>query len=296
MNNKLLFPRPDFIPLFNSYQIFKNKRIGITGHRGVLGSILYNRLLKNKIKAKAYLGDILDLSSLEKWFDNNHFDYFFHFAAVVPLEIVDKDPIKAYSINVIGTFNISKAIVESQPGCWLFLASSSHIYKPNPQKSRRKIKTIDDKSPITLYGKSKLAGEKISIPFLDYFDQEYCIGRIFSFSSYSQKEPYLVPTLIRKIEHMKDGDILEINNSSSLRDIMDAESVIDSILYLASSRYKGIVNIGSGMAVTVKKIAEIIAKKNNKEIKIIDTGAVNNSNSLIADISELKKIIKKGAN
>ncbi|MDP1880982.1 MAG: NAD-dependent epimerase/dehydratase family protein [Parachlamydiaceae bacterium] len=292
MNSNILFEQPDFIPIFNSYHVFKDKKIGITGISGVLGGILYNRLLKNKIETKAYPGDILDLSSLEKWFDNNHFDYFFHFAAVVPLEIVNKYPIKAYATNVIGTFNISKVIVESQAGCWLFLASSSHVYKPNPQKSKKKIKTSDDKNPVTLYGKSKLAGEKISAPFLEYFGREYCIGRIFSFAALNQKEPFLVPTLLRKIERLNDGDILQINNHSSVRDIMDAESVIDSILYIAFHKYNGIINIGSGKATTVKKIAEIIAKKLNKKI-IIKGMSQDHSNSLIADINELKKIINK---
>ncbi len=290
MKSQLLFERPDFIPVFNSFQRFKNKQVGITGYRGVLGGILYRKFLEKKIKVVAYPGDILDIPTLQRWFDKNRFDYFFHFAAVVPIDTVDKDPIKAYSTNAIGTFNISEAIVESQPDCWLFLASSSHIYKPNLLKSRRKIKTSDDEGPVSLYGKSKLAGEKISTPFLKYFDREYCIGRIFSFASLSQKEPFLIPSLIRKIEKLNDGDILQINNHLSIRDIMDAESVIDSILYLALSKYRGIINIGSGKAITVKKIAENIAEKLNKKIIVKGTNQ-KYSNSLVADISELKKII-----
>ena len=48
-----------------------------------------------------------------------------------------------------------------------------------------------------------------------------------------RRPPYLVPNLMQKISALRDGDVLEIDNPSSIRDIQDAEQVIDAILHLA---------------------------------------------------------------
>ena len=291
MNRPQLFDQPSFIPIFENYSYFNNKIIGLTGHRGVLGRIMCKRLSSNGLKTDAFPGDITDAQNLGTWFNEHNFDYFFHFAAVVPTKEVAKYPLKAFKTNVIGTYNICKQIIKTQTDCWLFLASSSHVYKPTGIKEGQQLMVGSIEEPQTFYGKSKLASELITRPVLEKHNIDYCIGRIFSFSSSIQKEPYLAPTLKRKIKELKDNDVLAIINPDSVRDIMDAETVVDCVLHLAQKRFNGTINIGAGRGMNIKEIAHQVAKSLKKTIQVQGINK-NKPDSLVADVNDLKQLFQ----
>lgn len=292
MSRSQFFEQPSFIPIFKDYSHFLGKSIGVTGQSGVLGGVLCNRLDNHKIHVEAYHGDITNIRSLEVWFKKYQFDYFFHFAAIVPVNQVMHHPLRAYDVNVIGSYNICKQIIETQKDCWLFLASSSHIYKANPILSKQALKEGSAKEPDTFYGVSKLAAERICIPILDQYEVDDCIGRIFSFSGATQKEPYLVPTLRRKINETPEKGVLEIVNPNSVRDIMDAETVVDCVFHLAQKHFKGILNIGSGKGMSVKNITCHIMKLLGKTPKIRGVNKTK-PNALVADVHVLKQVLSK---
>lgn len=293
MKRSQIFEQPDFIPIFKDYSHFLGKCIGITGQKGILGGILSRRLTSHNVHIEAYPGDITDTTSLEGWFRELHFDYFFHFAAIVPVSQVMDNPLKAYDVNVIGSYNICKQIIETQPNCWLFLASTSHIYKGKAISGESTLAVNSAEKPDTFYGVSKLAAEQISSPILNQYGVDYCIGRIFSFSSQNQKEPYLVPTLYREIKELPEDGVLEIINPDSVRDIMDADTVIDCVLYLAKNRFKGMLDIGSGKGMSIKDIGYHICKSLGKKIQIRGVNKVE-PNSLVANVETLKQVLSKG--
>jgi UDP-glucose 4-epimerase/GDP-4-dehydro-6-deoxy-D-mannose reductase len=290
MKRSQIFEQPAFIPIFTDYNHFLGKCVGVTGQNGLLGGILSERLTTHNIHVEAYPGDITDVTSLRDWVRKHRFDYFFHFAAIVPVSRVMDEPLKAYNVNVVGSYNICSQIIETQANCWLFLASSSHVYKSSPISEEQVLKVGSAEEPHTFYGVTKLVAEQISRPILDQYKVDYCIGRIFSFSSMAQNEPYLVPTLRRKIEETAENGILEIINPDSIRDIMDADTIIDCVLHLAQKRFKGILNIGSGKGTSIKDIGYTIAKLLKKKIQI---RGVNKSqpNSLVADVRTLKQVL-----
>ena len=290
MTRHQYFEQPSFIPIFDDYSYFAGKCIGITGQRGVLGGILSQRFAAHHIKLEAYPSDITDLTTLHEWFKKHHFDYLFHFAAIVPVVQVTQDPLKAYRVNVIGSYNISHQVIETQPHCWLFLASSSHVYKGSQISGEELLKVGSAEEPESFYGTTKLMAERISRPILEHCKMNYCIGRIFSFSSTTQKEPYLIPTLSRRIAELAPDENLEIINPDSVRDIMDADTVIDSVLHLAKERYQGTLNIGSGHGMSVKELTIHLMKLLGKTNEIL---GVNKSqpNALVADINPLKQAI-----
>ena len=169
-----LFEQPAFIPVFTDYSHFLGKCIGVTGRSGLLGGILSERLAAHNVNVEAYPDDITDITSLRAWFRKHRFDYFFHFGAIVPVNQVMDDPLKAYNVNVIGSYNICSQIIEAHRNCWLFLASSSHIYKCSPISGEPAIKVGSAEEPETFYGVTKLAAERICGPILDQYKVDYC--------------------------------------------------------------------------------------------------------------------------
>lgn len=285
-----LLPRPDFIQPFRDFDGFRGNRIGVTGHRGVLGSILCRRFDAAGISPIAYGHDIVDLGKVQQWIDREKLDLLFHFAALVPVKLVEENPLRAFETNAVGTYNLCKSIITASPRTWLFLASTSHVYQTRPADRAGKMSVDDPLAPTTFYGESKLAGERLARPLLDKYGVHHCIGRIFSFTHASQTEPYLVPSLTRRIQEAPPGSTLQLDDPGSVRDLLDAEVVIDGVLHLAQRRHRGVINIGSGEGTSVLALATRIASLLQKSVSF-EGRHRNPPNTLVADIAPLKALL-----
>lgn len=283
-------PRPDFITEFRDFAAFQTRAVGVTGARGVLGGILSERLRQQGVGLAAYEGDVNDAAALTAWFASHRFGHFFHFAALVPVTQVEADPLLAYQTNVIGTFNVCRQLVLTQRDCWLFHCSSSHVYRPTSAP----VPIAEDalKAPQSFYGETKLAAESLVSSLLGRLQVPHCIGRVFSFTHPRQASSYLVPGLQQRIGALQAGDTLELVNPSAVRDIQDAEAVVDAILHLAHRAAVGAVNIGTGTGRSVREIAAALALAAGKALRIegIDREAPG---SLIADTTRLRTLLAR---
>jgi len=285
-----LFDRPGFVPEPGDFGAWRGATLGLTGARGVLGGLLRERLERHAIRHEAYAGDVNDAASLAAWFAGRKFSHFFHFAALVPVGQVESDPLRAYETNAIGTFQVCRQLALTQPDCWLFHCSSSHVYQPtgNPDPISEEGAVL----PATFYGETKLAAERVVTVLCGKLQRPYCIGRVFSFTHSRQGASYLVPNLRERIAALPDGATLEIQNPASIRDIQDAEYVIDAILALAERRAAGIINIGTGVGLTVREIALRVAQSLGRQISVsgVDRGKPT---ALIADTTRLRGLLAR---
>jgi len=289
-----LLPRPAFIPPFENYACFRGLRVGITGHRGVLGGILFRRFMAAGIQPSTYAHDITDSERLRQWFSGAPFDLLFHCAALVPVKLVEQNPLAAFETNAIGTFNVCKGMISGASKGWIFLASTSHVYQAPPAGGSSTLATDSPLAPSTFYGATKLAGEQLARTLLEKLKMRYCIGRIFSFTHESQAEPYLAPALTRRISEIPDGGTLELDDSTAERDMLDAEVVVDCILHVARCRFQGIINIGSGQGVTVAELASRIAVLLHRSVTIVGRPRTR-PNALVADVTPLRTLLAGGA-
>ena len=258
--------------------------IGITGSSGTLGKILIRKLRKFKINYSEFKGDILNENSVNLWIRSHNFESIFHFAAIVPVDKVEQNKNKTFKVNILGTQNILNALMHSSQIPWIFYASTSHVYDYSKKSITEKSKI----NPINYYGYTKHLGEKVFSYYVEHINPNVCIGRIFSFYHRSQKVPFLYPSLKRKIKN-KRGNSLEIYGSKNIRDISKAEDIVDSIYKIYLKQSAGIINIGSGKGISVKKFAKNILEDN--KINIVDKNKYV-PNKLVADITKLKKILK----
>lgn len=83
----------------------------------------------------------------------------------------------------------------------VFFSSTSHVYKI--KKISKKVDENSKISPFSKYGLTKKKAENYIINKLNNSNVKYCIGRIFSVSGVGQKKPYLIPSLIYKINKSK---------------------------------------------------------------------------------------------
>ncbi len=135
--------------MFNN--IYKNKKVLITGHTGFKGSWLTVWLLKlgaNVVgvskdiptqpsmfeelrlekKIKHYQDDIRDLPTMIDIISNEKPDFLFHLAAQPIVSLSYSNPIETISSNVIGTANILEALKISNHNCTVVMITSDKAY------------------------------------------------------------------------------------------------------------------------------------------------------------------------
>ena len=91
---------------------------GITGHTGVLGSELIKK--NNTIKFIKFYGDITNKKHVNDWIIKSDINIVFHLAAIVPTEIVKKEPKKANKVNYLGTKILIDELIKSKKIKWFF--------------------------------------------------------------------------------------------------------------------------------------------------------------------------------
>jgi nucleoside-diphosphate-sugar epimerase len=264
----------------------------ITGHRGVLGSLLTQRLREHDIQVSVFTGDVADTADITQWIRRTQADVMFHLAAIVPLKKVESDPFAAMRVNAIALASIQEAIVRFSPESWLFFASTSHVYSATThlRGGYRRLTETSPTEPISLYGATKLAGERIIIPLARNSGTQLCVGRIFSYFHEQQSSSFLIPGLISRIENAHEESVIEVRDADSVRDFLHADMVIDAILFLCARRATMTVNIGSGCPMSVGCIANRLRELSSKNITLQYLPSMNPS-KLVADIRTLRSII-----
>ncbi len=254
--------------------------IGITGSTGSLGREMLK--FNKKYNFICFKDDIRSKIRLKQWFQNNNFDAIFHFAAIVPIKVVNNNRKKAFDVNYLGSKNIVNEVYKNKVQ-WFFFASTSHVYPSSKKKISEKVKL----KPISYYGKTKkLAEDYIRKKFFKS-KTNFCIGRIFSTTNKNQKKNYLIPDLKKKIKDNKKK--IKLKNLNHTRDFISLKDLSKIILRLHKKSFRGIINLGSGNPVNLKYIAKIIAKKYKKKIEFEDN---INSTFLVANVNKMKKYYK----
>ena len=110
-------------------------KIAITGSSGVLGRHFINKY-KKKFFFYKFKGDVTKKHDLNKWLQNIEPQIFLHFAAVVPLKVVENEIKYSKKVNVDSVSNIIEILKQKKNMGWFFFSSTSHVYK----KSNNKIK------------------------------------------------------------------------------------------------------------------------------------------------------------
>jgi nucleoside-diphosphate-sugar epimerase len=285
-----LTSRPYFLPAFRRWNALSGIRIGITGHRGTLGSLLGSRLGAEGIEFSAFPGDVSDEQEMLTWIADVRPDVLFHLAAIVPVRRVLADPVAAMLVNAVSNLFVIGAIAKHAPTCWLFYSSTSHVYAATPPEPAVRISESAACEPSSMYGATKLAGEQILSPIAQHFRVNTCIGRIFSYFHESQSTMFLVPGLMERVAQAEAGGTLEVSDSNSVRDLLHADYIIDAMFHLCVARYSGTVNIGSGEGRRVGDMANQIASLSGKNLTVRHI-CTDRPTSLVASTGRLQAII-----
>lgn len=132
-------------------------RIWINGAAGQIGQSVLSALKEtgHELLATDRDVDVTELSEVSSFCDINHPNIIIHCAAYSDPEKCERNIEKAYKTNALGARNA--AIAARRINAKLILLSTDDVFEGS---SGRALNEFDAPTPVTVYGKSKLAGEQ----------------------------------------------------------------------------------------------------------------------------------------
>jgi len=248
-------------------------RIFVAGHRGMVGSAIRRKLAaaghENLILVGSSELDLRDQSAVNRFFEAARPEYVFLAAARVG-GIMANSRHKARFIydNLMIQTNVIHAAHCHDVTKLLFLGSSCIYPKLAPQPIREDDLMTGHLEPTNdAYAVAKIAG----IGMCRAYREEH--GRSFIAclptnlygpgDNYDPESSHVLPALLRKIHlaHVRGEPEVEIwGTGSPKREFLHVEDLADACLHLMT-HYDApeIVNVGTGMDLSIKELAELIA-------------------------------------
>ena len=282
----------------------KNKLVVITGGAGFIGSHIAWELVKdNEVividslytgkeenvppGAKLIKADIRDYGAIAELISNA--DYVFHEAAQVSVVESIRDPVFTEEVNVLGTLNILKALLEGHGK--LIFASSAAVYGDNQNLP---LKETERLRPLSPYGVTKATGEEylrvyhelygLPVVALRYFN---VFGPRQSFNQYAG----VISIFINRA--LKNEPLVIFGDGKQTRDFIYVKDVVRANLLVAENRRANgrVFNVATGKQTSILELAtKIIEITGTRSSILFDKPRPGDIRHSLADIGEIKKL------
>lgn len=162
-----------------------------------------------------------------------------------------------YRTNVGGTFHLLEACAAADTGKLIF-ASSSAVYAELPDRPKRE---SDCPEPVSPYAVSKLEGEHLCAAFGQRSGLSSVCLRFFNV--FGPRQPadsdYAAVIPIFAERGLRGEPLTIYGDGAQTRDFVYVEDVAEAIFQAATRPAEGVLNIGTGVEIDVRTLADTIA-------------------------------------
>jgi GDP-L-fucose synthase len=250
----------------------KDSKIYIAGHRGMVGSAIHRKLLElgytNIITRTSSELDLRIQEPVNEFFETERPDYVFLAAAKVG-GILANNLYRADFLyeNLMIQSNVIHSAYATRVSKLMFLGSSCIYPKlaPQPMKEEYLLTGLLEHTNEP-YAIAKIAGIKMC----DAYRAQYGCNFISVMptnlygpnDNYDLQNAHVLPTLIRKFHEAKqNGDpaVTIWGTGTPMREFLHADDLASACVYLMENyNEEGLVNIGTGVDVTITELAMLI--------------------------------------
>ena len=283
----------------------KKSKVYITGHNGLVGSCILNLLKKegytNIITRTSSELNLINQCQTEMFFYEERPEYVFMCAALVG-GIHDNNTRRANFLynNMMIQNNVIYFSKEFDVKKLLFLGSSCIYPKLCPQPIKEEyLLTGELEETNEPYAIAKISGLKMVESYRKQYNCNFISAMPTNLygskkDNYDLEKSHVFAAMIRKFSEAKrDGtDITLWGDGTPYREFLHVDDLADAMLFLMLN-YNGDIplNIGTSKDITIKDLAEKIAKNYNFKGKIIwDTSKPNGTPKKLLDVSKIREL------
>jgi len=283
----------------------RSSKIYIAGHRGMVGSAIHRKLLKegftNFVTRTSDTLDLRNQQAVADFFEQEKPDYVFMAAAKVG-GIIANNTYRAEFLydNLQIQNNIIHSSYLNNVTKLLFLGSSCIYPKlaPQPLKEEYLLTGLLEYTNEP-YAIAKIAGIKMCDAYRDQYSCNYISvmpTNLYGYNdNYHPQNSHVLPALIRRFHEAKEQNLPSVTiwgTGSPKREFLFADDLAEACYYLMQNYNEpGFVNIGTGEDMSIKDLAllvkEIIGYKGALEF---DTTKPDGTPRKLMDVSKLHSL------
>ena len=303
--------------------LYKGKRVFVTGHTGFKGSWLCRILISAGAEVTGFslepptspnlfdiadikphinsvIGDIRDFEALKKAYDEANPEIVFHLAAQPIVRDSYKEPAYTYETNVMGTVNLLECVrLSSNPPKSVLNVTTDKVYKNNEWAwGYRENEPLDGFDP---YSNSKSCSELVTHSYKASFLDGMGIavstaraGNVIGGGDFANDR--IIPDCVRAA---KEKEIITVRNPYSTRPYQHVLEPLAAYLMIAAKQYEDIkyadyYNVGPDECdcVTTGDLVTLFCEKFGEGMKWENksVGGPHEANFLKLDCSKLKSV------
>ena len=249
-----------------------NSKIYVAGHRGMVGSAILANLQQkgytNIITRTSETLNLIDQQQTAAFFEAEKPEYVFLAAAKVG-GIVANNTYRADFLyeNIMIQSNVIHESYRNNVTKLMFLGSSCIYPKlaPQPLKEESLLTGLLEETNEP-YAIAKIAGIKMCDAYRDQYGCNFISvmpTNLYGFNdNYDLQNSHVLPALLRKFHEAKiagDPTVTVWGTGTPLREFLHASDMADACVYLMEQYdAKGFVNIGTGIEISIKGLAELV--------------------------------------
>lgn len=262
--------------------MFDNKKVLVTGGSGMIGRQLVNLLIERN--AEVHIADLnkpnnIDDKATFHFVDLKEFsqckaickgmDYVFN---LVGIKASPKACLEQPA-NIMGPMiQFNTNMLEAAMGenvIWYLYTSSIGVYQPAPILKEDDVWSTSPSKNDWFGGWAKRLGEMQVQAYEKQNGTSVCSivrpANVYGpYDNFDLNSAMVIPSLIKKAD---ENDVLEVwGDGSQIRDFIHAYDVARGMIFAVENKIIEPINLGSGLGVKVKTIAEIVANYFNKEL------------------------------
>lgn len=237
--------------------------------------------------------DIMDKEAIVSLLFRVRPDYIFHLAAQSSVGVAWRNPGLTIDVNIKGSVNVMDAVRELYYKPRVLLIGSGEEYGHiNPGETP--ITEENSVRPGNIYAATKVCQNLIGNIYARAYDMELMMVRAFNHIGPCQAPIFVVADFCKQVAEIEKGKrepVMYVGNLSTKRDFTDVRDVVKAYALLIQKGVAGeTYNVGSGHAVSIEEVLNLIISLSDKEIKVeVDPNKIRPVDVAIieADISKI---------
>jgi len=280
----------------------KESRIFVAGHRGLVGSAISRSLQRsgfsNLVARTREELDLRDQAAVSAFFTTERPEYVFLAAARVGGIYANSTyPADFIYDNLAVQNSVLKAALDCGVRKLLFLGSSCIYPRHAPQPIKEEYLLTGPLEPTNeWYAIAKIAGIKLA----QALRRQYGFNAISVMptnlygpgDNFDPETSHVVPALIRKFHEAVVSGVPEVTvwgTGSPMREFLHVDDLAEAAVFLMSNYDDGeIINVGTGVDITIRELAEIIGKVSSFRGRIrFDSSKPDGTPRKVLDVSKI---------